>query len=690
MPLIARIAMIVMAAAILLTTIAPFHYFTPLDNDAAVDVVGFVESLPTESHPSFQLRVSRKVSLRVRGNAIVGLGDRLRVRGRWMTLRIGDRPSSDGLIIATAIERVSPKKHWLLSARGAAQAKLHELFPTTYPLAEALLISQRENLNQEVRENFAASGLTHLLAISGSHVALVAASLLLLARLLRLSIFAASSVSFGGAAAYVLFLGAPYAAVRALIQMLLLAASRLLQRPAHPVGLLAGAALLITVIEPAAPLDAGFQLSFAGILGIVLWRRPLIELLPASIPHAVRDAMATTCAATAATTPIAAFHFGTVSLVALPANLLAAPVVALAVPTAALALALGVFSTDAGKFVAGGSEITLLWLYRIAQTCADVRGGHFAVTRATAIAVTLAAGFAFLAVQSRRRAATTDGRLAIALCAGLLPIVATPLFELRRHLEIHMIDVGQGDAFAIRSPRGRWLLVDAGPASDRFNAGKAQVVPFLLQHQAGQLAAVVLSHPHLDHFGGLAEISKRIDVEAVLDPAMAVPGEAYSDLLQDTRKVRWLKARRGAHMNFDGAVLDFLAPEAVPLDASADPNDYSAAFRLRYGSFSALFLGDMSAAREIELVRSAADLDVDLLKVSHHGSRGSSSADLLLATSPRVALVSAGRRNRYRHPHAEALERLRLSGARVFRTDRDGTVTVAVSEDGRIRVRPAR
>ncbi|MGQ0813205.1 MAG: DNA internalization-related competence protein ComEC/Rec2 [Gemmatimonadota bacterium] len=668
----------------------------PIGDRTAVSVEGVLESTPTEAQPTVPLRSEAcRYRVRVPDGASFTIGDEVQVRGEWMTVRITPerKPSREGLIIAHNIARSrNPAfaRSGMLRVRGRTQERIHELFPITYPLAEALLIAQRENLNVSVRESFAASGLTHLLAISGTHVALVAAALLLFTRLLRLSRRAAAIISIAGSAAYVFFLGAPFAALRALIQMTLLLASRGLQRPAHPLGLLSAAAVGITLIDPAAPLDAGFQLSFAGIFGIILWRRPLIELLPRSIPTPVREAIATTCAATAITTPIAAFHFGTVSIVALIANLLAIPVVSLAVPIAAAALALSAIDQDLARFIAGGAELTLLWLNSIAQKCAQVPGGHFNVTQLGIVASTLTVIVAY-GVMRERHHSTLRGRSAVAALAAALPIVVLPLLAAAdRNLQIHMIDVGQGDALAIRSPRGRWLLLDAGPASDRHDAGKSQVVPFLLQHQASRVTAAILSHPHLDHFGGLRGVMQRMPVTAIIDPGMAVTSAQFDSLLAfaQQRRVPWLLARPRSRMNFDGVHIDFLAPDRVTLDAFADANEVSVAFLLSYGKFTGLFLGDLPAAVETDLVnRYGARLDVDLLKVAHHGSGGSSSEALLLATTPAVALVPVGRRNRYGHPHPKALERLGQVNARVFRTDRDGSVSVVVRGDGAMSVR---
>ena len=670
----------------------------PIDDRKPIDMVGTLHVTPTDEKRTVPVLGKHGCVVRVRvpdDASGFTMGDEVRVRGEWMALRLNDdrRAQSQGLVLASAITlHPGASPHPLLRARANTQARIHELFPHAYPLAEALLIAQRENIDVEVKESFAASGLTHLLAISGTHVALVAAALLLIARLLRLSRGAAAVISLVGSAGYVLLLGAPYAALRALFQMALLLGSRSLQRPAHPIGMLAAAAVAITILDPAAPLDAGFQLSFAGICGIVLWRRPLIELMPASIPVPVRDAIATTCAATAVTTPIAGFHFGTVSVISLVANLLAIPVVTLAVPTAAAALAISAISMDAARSVAAGSELTLMWLNSIALKCAAVTGGHFAVTPLQVVAGTLVVVLAWMIVAHSRTFARSPVRVRAmaATMAGLLPIIVMPLAASKGPLQIHMIDVGQGDGMALRSPHGRWLLIDAGPASDRFNSGKSQIVPYLLRHQARDIATVVLSHPHLDHFGGLTAISDRVNVASVIEPGMAVTSAEYDSLLAhaDRKDMPWLRAATGSTITFDGIRITFLAPDDVPLDARADANESSAVMKLEHGEFSALFLGDLPAAQERALVaRYGTTLDVDLLKVAHHGSGGSSSAELLIATSPAVALVPVGRRNRYRHPHPAAIERLERVGARIFRTDEDGSVIVSADEAGRMMVK---
>ncbi|MBI4545655.1 MAG: ComEC/Rec2 family competence protein, partial [Gemmatimonadetes bacterium] len=608
--------------------------------------------------------------------------------------------------------------HPLLGARGAAQERLQRLYGKRAALAEALLLAQRDGLDAAVWERFADSGLIHLLAISGLHVGLVATSLLLVCSLLRL----APGLSAGAAAlvtvAYVLFLGAPYAAARAALQVLLLLGARLLQRPAHPVGLLATAALVLLAIEPLAALDAGFQLSFAGTAGIIVLRRRLLVLPWLPGPAALRDALATSLAATLATAPLSVLHFGRLAPVGVLASLAAIPLVALAVPALALALAASWLLWPAAEFLANGGGLLLAALDAAARWGAWLPAGHLAVPRdlvaAWFCAALLACIFAAqLAAPSAPAAGTPEPRVGAAgvtsrtrvrpwvrrLAAGgaaVAFLLAWPLAVRRLgagELQIHVIDVGQGDALALRSPAGRWLLVDAGPRSDTYDAGRARVVPFLLRHGVRRLEALILTHPDADHIGGSEAVLNTLPVGLVVDPGAAAGKPLYLLVLQEARRegIRWVPARAGRELRFDGLVIEFLHPQPASLDGKEATNESSVVFRLAYGRFTALFLGDAPAAVERELaVRHGGRLRVDVLKVGHHGSGTSSSEELLAAATPRLALISVGRHNRYGHPHPEVLRRLAGRRVRVLRTDWHGEVTVRARASGELEFETAR
>jgi competence protein ComEC len=635
------------------------------------------------------------------------VGAPVRLAGRWRARPRFDawpaRGERAGSFAADSVLAQGGGTDRVLAVRGGAQRRLRILFPERWPLAEALLLARREGLDPAVRERFVAAGMTHLLAISGTHVGLFAGCLLLGLRMARVRLQPAIAAAALASVLYVLFIGAPHAAARAALQLVLFSAARLMQRAVDAVSVVAVAALTLLAVDAHALLEPGFQLSFAGVLGIVRLRRPTLALLPERLPGALRDALAAGIAATIPTLPIAALHFQQAAPIGLVASIVATPIVACAIPAVILMLALHPLLPGLAVFLAGGVELLLVALDGVAGAAAAVPGGHAYVTPQTVLGgVAAAAAFVLLGRHERLRAAAGGGTrgagqhgrrarllparplVGAALCACLLPALLPRLPG--RGVEIHTLDVGQGDAIAIRTPRGRWILIDAGDATPTFDAGARTVVPFLRAQGARRLDALILTHPHADHIGGAAAVLGALRVSAVVDPGAPAPSASYLRVIEAARAggAAWIAARPERVLRIDGITFEFLHPDERALDALLEPNDYSAVFLVRYGRFGALFLGDAPAWVENALVRRyGAELAADVIKAGHHGSRTSSGDSLLAAVAPKLALISAGRRNRHGHPSPEVMERLDRYGIRTLRTDSAGTILLRVGPDGR-------
>jgi len=279
-------------------------------------------------------------------------------------------------------------------------------------------------------------------------------------------------------------------------------------------------------------------------------------------------------------------------------------------------------------------------------------------------------------------------RRGIALAWALAAIAFWPVvvsLQARDRLELLTLDVGQGDAVAIRTPRGRWLLVDAGPPGSAEGAGHP-VVRAMRRRGVTRIETLILTHPDLDHIGGAAAVLGAFEVGVVLDPARAAGKEAYVRLLEDAQRlgVPWRQAKTGLRWEVDGVRFQVLHPHTDDDEArtgEGDANDASVVVWLQYGAFDALLTGDAPAGVE-RRVSEAFRGGIEVLKVGHHGSDTSTDSLLLVRADPRLALISAGRGNRYGHPHAVVLERLKRAGVEVRRTDRQGTVRVLARPDG--------
>ncbi|WP_342686137.1 MULTISPECIES: MBL fold metallo-hydrolase [unclassified Methanoculleus] len=273
----------------------------------------------------------------------------------------------------------------------------------------------------------------------------------------------------------------------------------------------------------------------------------------------------------------------------------------------------------------------------------------------------------------------------IALCACILACLATAgcsvLDEqpaivpgLSGDLVVHFIDVGQGDSILLEF-RDKTLLIDAGERE----MGE-HVVAYLESQNVERLDAVVATHAHSDHVGGLAEVISAYPVGLFVDAGQPHPTATYENLLAliEERKVPYTVAERGQTISLDPDLeIRVLNPASEPL---GDPNEDSIVLKATYGEISYLFMGDAGEPAEECLIGAGLDLDTDVLKVGHHASRYASSAEFLAAASPAVSVITVGAGNDYGHPHEETLERLEAAGSRIYRTDRDGTVVV--STDG--------
>ncbi len=245
-------------------------------------------------------------------------------------------------------------------------------------------------------------------------------------------------------------------------------------------------------------------------------------------------------------------------------------------------------------------------------------------------------------------------------------------------VELHVLDVGQGDAILLRTNRGHWILLDAGPAWRGGDAGRTTVLPYILR-RGGSLEAFVLSHPHTDHVGGAASVLNAMRPHAYWDAAFAGGSDAYIASLAAARKqgIEWHRVHPGDSIRIDGVSVSFLAPDSAWTVGLKDPNLASTIAVVRYGMVRFLLVGDAERAEEDWLLAQHRDeLRAQVLKVGHHGSSTSSSDAFLDAVHPDVAVISVGAGNMYGHPSNDVLRALSRVGAEVLRTDEAGTVIV--------------
>ena len=599
----------------------------------------------------------------------------------------GEAARSGGFTVvqnATLIVLAGPDvaRRW----RDRAGKAIDATFGSDAALARALLIADTRTLDAGIRSRYADAGIVHLLSVSGLHVAIIAGAVELLLSAARASRTTAAWLSLLVTATYVLVIGAPAPAVRAAMMLGATAMSRLTQRPTSPWAALALGAWA-PMVNPRIIMDLGYQLSVAGLAALIasgsLARRLLTDRVSGWRRVVARDLIASTLASVV-TLPLIAWTFGRISLVAPLANLAAGPIFAVLQPTLFLALVLSpipgasTIPADAAHLMLQGVDVVANVATRIPAAAIPVAPSLWTACLLGAIsaAVVVACASAPGSVWWSRGLITGTAATAIA-------VVGVGLSGDRGVAELHMIDVGQGDALALRTPRGRWVLFDAGRTWNGGDAGRSTIVPYL-RRRGGALHAFVLSHPHSDHVGGGATVVSVLRPDEYWDAAYVAGSTPYRASLEQAARygVAWRRVHPRDSLVIDGVRIRFIAPDSAWTASLADANEASAVALVQYGRIRFLMTGDAERGEEAwMLANGAADLKADVLKVGHHGSSTSSTPAFLDAVAPRIALISVGMGNMYGHPNDDVVRALVASGAQVLRTDQLGSVVIRT--DGR-------
>jgi competence protein ComEC len=589
-------------------------------------------------------------------------------------------------------------------------------------LAAAILIGLRDRVDKDVAADFTTAGVSHIVAISGWNIAIVAATVAallgsLVGRRRRAVITLAAIV------AYTLFAGASPSVVRAAVMgaVALLAVES--GRGSRAMVGLAWAVAAMVAAEPGTVGDVGFQLSAAATAGLVAWATPLTRRLEAGapwLPGPLRESLGVSLAAQAATLPIALLAFGRLALIAPAANLVAVPLVPPAMAAGVLAFVAGgmgalgtpswlcgLLALPAWALLAG-----LIWVVHVA---ASILGANETLAFPANAIAAAAAGLALcllhrqLRTSSSRRLnpsprkpnpSTRAGRAdkparrsnhrRVFVAAAFVVALAGCVVSSRPDGSVHVIvlDVGQGDAILLEGDRGGRILIDGGPDGSVLLNALDRYVPAWDR----RLDAIVLTHPHDDHVSGLVTVVDKYRIGQAFESGWAVSTPAYRSWLDalTAHGLRPERLRTGDALRLDDAALRVLWPD----DGTVRPSylDPAATDNRKTNDASIILLGDYENRRFLLMGDAEDDVDpvllgrglpaVDMLKVAHHGSATASSDDLLAALRPGVAVVSVGAGNQYGHPAPSTMARLRAHAQTVLRTDQVGTVETTLNAAG--------
>jgi competence protein ComEC len=615
--------------------------------------------------------------------------------------------------------------------RGAGDALAAAIPEPEAGLAAGIVIGLRDRVDRDLAADFTTVGASHVVAISGWNIAIVAATVAALAGGLgrrRRSVILAIAI-----VVYVLFAGASASVVRAAAMACVVLLARETGRAGRAAAALGWAAAILLVAEPSLVLDAGFQLSTLATAGILAWAdrldRWLRSVAGGRLPGWLAESLAVSLAAQAATLPVVLVTFGRLAVISPVINLAIVPLVAPAMAAALVALLGGAVAVLGGPAILATVAGLPAWAL-LTVMCTIIRAGAdlpiASVTLEPPWTVVTGVGVAVLPVAfvfARRRWRTASRRasrspasktarplptppapavnsqdrrprisprlaaVALAIAVGGLGLAAAHRTD--GTTRITVLDVGQGDSILVEGGRGGRMLIDGGPDPDRLLVELDRRLP----PWDRRIDVLVLTHPHEDHVAGLPLLLERYRIGRIYESGMRGPGPGYGAFAHDLSRPGAPPdgiLATGARIALDDIRLSVLWPDPgrvprEPPDAGRGINDVSIVLLGEVAGRRFLLTGDVEDDVDPLLAQRGLP-PIDILKVAHHGSKTASTPAFLDAVRPRVAIVSAGAGNPYGHPARSTIERLAATGARVFRTDTDGSVAITIAADGTIAV----
>ena len=559
--------------------------------------------------------------------------------------------------------------------------------PRAAGVVTAIVIGDRAGLGVETQRRLQEAGTYHVIAISGGNIAILAGLALGVFRLAGVLGRSAMLTAIAGLLAYAYLVGGGASVDRATLMAVVYLAARAIDLRGPPFNALALVAAILVATRPLTIADPGFLLTF-GATWAVLAAAPLAAT--AALPFPLREASALLVASIAAEAmlfPVAAALFSRVTVAGLVLNFAAIPLMAVSQVAGMAAVVTFLLSKTAAAALGWVAAMAAEGLVRSADFVRVVPAVTWRVAPPNRMAVVLYySGLVVLWRLSRTRwpvrgRACRAGASIVAVCAGLWILLQPWTLWASRgdgRLHVTFLDVGQGDSAFVQFPRGATMLVDAGGSGggSSFDVGDRVVAPVLRRAGVRRLSTLALSHGDADHIGGARSILEEFRPSTVWEGIPVPPFEPLRALHAEawTRRSAWTNVQAGDTTLVDDVMVLVHHPGLPDWERQDVRNDDSIVLELRWREVSIVLTGDIGSEVEQQMAPRLAPSRLRVVKVPHHGSLTSSSADFVQALRPQAAVISVGRSNSFGHPAAAVLARYRDAGAEIFRTDRDGAV----------------
>ena len=593
-------------------------------------------------------------------------------------------------------------------------------------LCIGLLIGDRTNISKQIEEDFKNSNLTHMLAVSGSHFTYIIIAISFVNKGIKRKRLGQIIMII----VIILFMnltGNTASVVRSGIMAIYIILASIFHKRADIWTSMAVAIIIQLINNPYAIFDIGLQLSYGGVIGIVVFNKNILskilyfdnyikinikekiqknnkykmqeinntEIKLSKVKKYIIEASAVTISANIVIIPIMMYHFNTISFTFLISNLIVGPILGFVVIFGFILIFLSfILNSLLMPFFFILNFLISIILY-IAHICANLPFSKVFVPTPNKLILVLFYLNLFTLfyykeknVKNKKQKYSSILLIIIIIFNFIYPLAAST----KKNLTINFIDVGQGDSTLIRVDNKN-ILIDGGGSlySDSFDVGEKTLFPYLLDRGITYLDYVIVSHFDADHFQGLEYVINNIKVKNAIISSLGQNSKEYETFLNlaKKKKINIIYVKKGDSINFNNAKIEILYPDNEIINDNAKNNN-ALVCKLIYNNFSMLFTGDIEEIAEKKILKlyekNKEKLRADILKVGHHGSKTSSSYNFIKTVSPKIALIGVGKDNNFGHPNLGVIERLEKSGATIYRTDYMGEIELSIKSNGNMTI----
>lgn len=590
------------------------------------------------------------------------------------------------------VNKANIEKNIFNSVRNNIKKIMYKLLPKdARELAVGMMIGDKDELDTNITEKFKNSNLTHMLAVSGAHISYVILGLNLMLKKTSNRFRKIFIICF-----LIFFVGVTDftpSVQRASIMAILLLISTMLYRSQDTYTSIAFSGLVILIINPYSFLDIGFQLSFGGTIGIVLMYNNLIKRFKTNgkLKGYIVSSICVSVCANLIIIPIIAFNFNTVSLTFWISNLLAGPFLGVIIILGFCVYLLSFVIFPVAKIISIPLKYLIYTLLVIVKYCSKIPFSSITI-RTPYIFEILIYYIVLYLVFNYAKIKPYFKKLVVVIMIVILITNSCIYIQNHGKMIIYFIDVGQGDSTLIRTAKNKTILIDGGGSENSsFDVGEKTLLPYLLDRKITVLDYVVISHFDTDHCGGILYLMEHIKVKNIIISKQGKESSNYNkfkNIVLD-KGISVIFVKKGDKIKIDNETyMDILFPGNNFISDNI-LNNNSIVTKICYNNFSILFTGDVEEIAENEICReynTTDKLKANILKVAHHGSKTSSTAEFIKMVKPQIALIGVGEKNKFGHPNDGVIQRLKNMNTKIYRTDKMGEIEIQINNMGEVKI----